>query len=461
MRVLRYIAVLVLVFVSLPAAAENHWPDLSYEQFGDRFGHIEAMARSRADDLYVLVSRLNQDTSGYEPALLVKKKGGCWQAPEFIMGDSGKTVRNAKLVVSPMDSQIHVLFVQGSSQSGFDFYLASRKASGWLVRSLETQSFLQYIDEYNPQSDLAIDSVGHLHAVWARNTTGEDGQLRVAIVYANNIPGDWAVQEIVNPPHGLLLFTPRISVTAEGRTVIVHQGRDLYSSTPTHRVYTWMNDSPGGVLWQCDSLDLLGASTWFDKKVEQVAVNRLGEIHLVFSGTKIPIEDGVHWIYHLSRNIEDSTWSVWQLLTEHGTAPQMHFDTDLHPHVLFHYAYVFFDWDIGYAYYDGYQWQVQKLIDASYPDDTPDGYQFVIDTQGYPHLVYDGYGGLYAYGHIPYEDLTIGDVVYLINYIFNQGDEPCSFTEFDVDCTGFLNISDAVYMIRYIWEGGDAPCFVD
>jgi subtilisin family serine protease len=54
--------------------------------------------------------------------------------------------------------------------------------------------------------------------------------------------------------------------------------------------------------------------------------------------------------------------------------------------------------------------------------------------------------------------VSIGDAVWLINYIFGGGEQPMSFTTADVDCSGSTSIGDAVYLINYIFAGGAVPC---
>ncbi len=54
--------------------------------------------------------------------------------------------------------------------------------------------------------------------------------------------------------------------------------------------------------------------------------------------------------------------------------------------------------------------------------------------------------------------VNVSDAVYLINYIFKNGEEPMSFETANVNCDGSVNVSDAVYLINYIFKGGDSPC---
>jgi hypothetical protein len=56
--------------------------------------------------------------------------------------------------------------------------------------------------------------------------------------------------------------------------------------------------------------------------------------------------------------------------------------------------------------------------------------------------------------------IDIDDVVYLVEYIFLEGPEPCPRRWVgDVDCThGDVDIDDVVYLIAWIFSGGPEPC---
>jgi len=55
-------------------------------------------------------------------------------------------------------------------------------------------------------------------------------------------------------------------------------------------------------------------------------------------------------------------------------------------------------------------------------------------------------------------ETTISDVVYLINYLFNNGSPPEPIEAGDVNCDGTVTISDVVYLINYLFAGGPPPC---
>ena len=55
-------------------------------------------------------------------------------------------------------------------------------------------------------------------------------------------------------------------------------------------------------------------------------------------------------------------------------------------------------------------------------------------------------------------DVTISDVVVMINYIFGGGPAPEPIDAGDTNCDAKLNISDAVQLINFIFSGGAPPC---
>ncbi len=54
--------------------------------------------------------------------------------------------------------------------------------------------------------------------------------------------------------------------------------------------------------------------------------------------------------------------------------------------------------------------------------------------------------------------VTISDAVFLIEYIFANGEPPAVMQTGDVDCSETVNISDVVYLLNYIFSGGLNPC---
>jgi len=54
--------------------------------------------------------------------------------------------------------------------------------------------------------------------------------------------------------------------------------------------------------------------------------------------------------------------------------------------------------------------------------------------------------------------LNVGDVVFVINYVFREGPYPNPPQAGDANCDGLVNVGDAVYLINYVFRSGPEPC---
>jgi hypothetical protein len=54
--------------------------------------------------------------------------------------------------------------------------------------------------------------------------------------------------------------------------------------------------------------------------------------------------------------------------------------------------------------------------------------------------------------------IDVGDVVYLINYLFRAGDMPIPLESGDCNCDGGCDVGDVVYLINYLFKQGLPPC---
>jgi hypothetical protein len=54
--------------------------------------------------------------------------------------------------------------------------------------------------------------------------------------------------------------------------------------------------------------------------------------------------------------------------------------------------------------------------------------------------------------------IDIGDVVFLVNYLYKNGAPPDPFAAGDSNSDGILDLGDVVYLINYLFRGGSAPC---
>ncbi len=77
------------------------------------------------------------------------------------------------------------------------------------------------------------------------------------------------------------------------------------------------------------------------------------------------------------------------------------------------------------------------------------------DTAFYAHEIEPSYTCGDADGN---GSVSIGDAVFVINFIFGGGPAPVPQEAGDVDCSGGVSIGDAVYIISYVFGGGPAPC---
>ncbi len=53
--------------------------------------------------------------------------------------------------------------------------------------------------------------------------------------------------------------------------------------------------------------------------------------------------------------------------------------------------------------------------------------------------------------------VDIGDVVFLINFLYKGGNPPVPFIEGDVNCDGVIDLGDIVFLINYLFKNGDVP----
>jgi len=58
-------------------------------------------------------------------------------------------------------------------------------------------------------------------------------------------------------------------------------------------------------------------------------------------------------------------------------------------------------------------------------------------------------------------EIDIADLVYLIDYTFNDGPGPPCFMEADINHDKVIDISDLVWLVEYLFAGGRSPCPCD
>jgi len=106
---------------------------------------------------------------------------------------------------------------------------------------------------------------------------------------------------------------------------------------------------------------------------------------------------------------------------------------------------------------------LDRTVDGHHPDNIDEFWQAWFQSPSLGHAT--------AIRHIWYEhgiptcgdpnsdaEVSLADVLFLINYIFKGGPAPDKLETGDVDDYPEINVGDAVYLINYIFKGGPAPC---
>lgn len=57
------------------------------------------------------------------------------------------------------------------------------------------------------------------------------------------------------------------------------------------------------------------------------------------------------------------------------------------------------------------------------------------------------------------EYINVGDLVFLIGYLYKGAPAPDPFCKGDANCDGVVDVGDLVYLINYLFKFGPAPCF--
>jgi len=103
-------------------------------------------------------------------------------------------------------------------------------------------------------------------------------------------------------------------------------------------------------------------------------------------------------------------------------------------------------------------------MDVALGDINADGlYDILLGAPGFgppcPEKVY----AIFGYNAINYGDpnydkiIDLGDVVYLINYLYRPGPVPYPKLAGDANCNGEVELGDLVLLINYLYKGGPPP----
>lgn len=110
---------------------------------------------------------------------------------------------------------------------------------------------------------------------------------------------------------------------------------------------------------------------------------------------------------------------------------------------------------VGKALYDS-----KFYCNQNYAFDHYYEYQNMFDYNLYgdPSLAREGMKPLALRGDLNADGLIdVGDVVYLINYLFKSGPPPNPMLTGDANCDSLVDVGDVVYLINYLFKSGPAP----
>ena len=117
----------------------------------------------------------------------------------------------------------------------------------------------------------------------------------------------------------------------------------------------------------------------------------------------------------------------------------------------------------------GYQ-MVTDVLDGFGGESESDNYRIPVNSGGQPspagfsESANWGMGAGFVYAsHVKRGDATadglvnVADIVYLVNYLYRGGDEPCPPEAGDATRDCVVNVADIVYLVNYLYRGGDPP----
>jgi len=77
-------------------------------------------------------------------------------------------------------------------------------------------------------------------------------------------------------------------------------------------------------------------------------------------------------------------------------------------------------------------------------------------------LVAGFWTGYYKSGDVNADGvIDLGDVLYLINYLYKGGPAPDPWEAGDVNCDGVIDLGDLLHLINYLYKGGLPPLHCD
>ena len=117
----------------------------------------------------------------------------------------------------------------------------------------------------------------------------------------------------------------------------------------------------------------------------------------------------------------------------------------------------------------GYQ-MVTDILDGFGGESESDNYRIPVNSGAQPSAIglseSDNYGVQAGYVYASFVNrgevtgdglIDLGDLLFLISYLYKGGLAPCPVEVGDVNCDGIIDLGDILYLISYLYKGGPPP----
>ncbi len=401
----------------------------------------QSLGIDKCDNLYLCYSEV-------KVLFTSKEKHGDWSPPQEVSFEDQRRYRYA-MAVNSNTCTAHIAFIRYGVG---ELYYGNNSEGIWEFTRIDSSAYGGYGGR---APAIAIDSSGNVHLLWM--VTYYDTLLSnyfSKIIYSTNASGDWVDQVVYFSPGRFNGINPLLEVEKEG---IAHVMWGVGN------VYHMNNDTLGGTTWTADTLSDFPIIYWWfiDFKVDQN-----NNLHMLVEGFNY--WGGPRYLYYYPRPAGSNQWENPELVSDMGCGGRIAFDPQGNVHLTWTEASGnFCGWSMYYSYKDQQEWTSYEIVgenfDYLYLIESC-WVSFVIDSDQMGHLVFaacEGLPVLYDSIEVFYyatPDLyDIGDVVFLLNYLYIQGPAPSCQDEYDLNCDGELNIADVIVLINYLFLGASLP----
>lgn len=384
-----------------------------------------------------------------------KAKYGVWSTPQEVSFGDGKRYSYA-MAVNPVTGIVHAVLIRyfyAPLPNFGELFYGSNAGGTWEFTRIDSSAYGGYGGR--PPA-IAIDSVGNAHLIWTATHYDTSLSHHVSrIVYSVNIDGDWGTQVVYSSAGEYNGVTPWIEVEENG---IAHIMWRLGS------VYHLKNDTLSGTVWTADMLSEFPiAYPWFsDFKVDSD-----GNLHMLIEG--IDYWGGPRYLYYYFRPVGSEQWEDPELVSDKACISRIAFGPQGRVHLVWtESAGNFCGLSLYYSVRNEGGWSSWEIVGENFDYEYTIELLwpcFVVDSDLYGHAVFAACEGLPVlsdsveiFHYAALDPYDVGHVVFLINYLYRQGPDPNCRSDYDLNCDGELTLSDVIVLINYLFRGGALFC---